>query len=237
MAEWLPTYGPPIDNLPAAPGRAFSPSGDASMGVALTAASVPLWVDLSMMAECRRYIERALSRLSSVADRDPRREMHLQAALGVSLNYTTGPIPETEAAWTKTLEIAKSLEDTEYQLRALRGRWAYHMNGGEYRAALALAYEFGDLAKTRGDPADLGVADRMAGIILHYLGDQTNARRHLERHLARPVASVRHSQTVRFLLDHRVSVRALSARILWCQGFPDQAAHTARLAVDDAGAK
>jgi predicted ATPase len=63
MDEWLAEYRPRIDNLRAALDWAFSPNGDASIGVALTAASVPLWVDLSMMAECRRHIERALARL------------------------------------------------------------------------------------------------------------------------------------------------------------------------------
>ena len=63
MAEWLAEYRPRIDNLRAALDWAFSPGGDASIGVALTAASVPLWVDLSMMAECRRHVERALARL------------------------------------------------------------------------------------------------------------------------------------------------------------------------------
>ena len=236
MDEWLAEYRPRIDNLRAALDWAFSPSGDASIGVALTAASVPLWVDLSMMAECRRHIERALARLTSVADLDPRQEMHLQAALGVSLNYTTGPVPETEAAWTKTLEIAKSLGDLEYQLRALRGLWAHWMNAGEYRASLAIAYEFSALAATTGDPAALGAADRMAGIILHYLGDQTGARQHLERRLARAVSPVRQSQPVRFLIDRRVAARSLLARILWLQGFPDQAASTARLAVEEAEA-
>ena len=139
MAEWLAEYRPRIDNLRAALDWAFSPGGNAAIGVALTAASVPLWVDLSMMAECRRHVERAIAWLDLVADLDPRQEMHLQAALGVSLNYTTGPIPETEAAWTRTLEIAKSLDDTEFQLRALRGLWAHHMNAGEYRASLAIA--------------------------------------------------------------------------------------------------
>ena len=215
MDEWLAEYRPRIDNLRAALDWAFSPSGDASIGVALTAASVPLWVDLSMMAECRRHIERALARLTSVADLDPRQEMHLQAALGVSLNYTTGPVPETEAAWAKTLEIAKSLGDLEYQLRALRGLWAHWMNAGEYRASLAIAYEFSALAATTGDPAALGAADRMAGIILHYLGDQTGARQHLERRLARAVSPVRQSQPVRFLIDQRVAARSLLARILW----------------------
>jgi predicted ATPase len=41
-AEWLAEYGRQIDNLRAALDWAFSPSGDASIGVALTAAAVPL---------------------------------------------------------------------------------------------------------------------------------------------------------------------------------------------------
>ena len=236
MAEWLAEYRPRIDNLRAALDWAFSPGGNAAIGVALTAASVPLWVDLSMMAECRRHVERAIARLDLVSELDPRQEMHLQAALGVSLNYTTGPIPETEAAWTRTLQIAKSLDDTEFQLRALRGLWAHHMNAGEYRASSGLADKFSALAETTGDPAALGAADRMAGIILHYLGDQTGARQHLERRLARAVSTVRQSQPVRFLIDQRVAARALLARILWLQGFPDQASSTARLAVDEAEA-
>ena len=231
-AEWLAEYRPRIDNLRAALDWAFSPSGEAAIGVALTAASVPLWVDLSMMAECRRHVERALARLDSVANLDPRREMHLRAGLGVSLNYTTGPVSETEAAWTRTLEVAESLDDVEYQLRALRGLWAHRVNAGEYRASLAIAYKFGELAATAGDPAALGAADRMAGIILHYLGDQSGARQHLERRLARTGSPV--GSAIRFLIDQRVATRSLLARILWLQGFPDQAATSARLAVDEA---
>ena len=215
MAEWLAEYRPGIDNLRAALDWVFSPGGDAAICVALTAASMPLWVDLSMMAECRRHVERALARLNSVAELDPRQEMHLQGALGVSLNYTTGPVPETQAAWTRTLEIAKSLDDVEYQLRALRGLWAHHMDAGEYRVSLAIANEFNALAATTGDAAALGAADRMAGIILHYLGNQTGARQHLERRLARTVSTVRQSPPVRFLIDQRVAARALLARILW----------------------
>lgn len=154
----------------------------------------------------------------------------------MSLNYTTGPIPETEAAWTRTLEIAKSLGDPEYQLRALRGVWAHRMNAGEYRASLALASEFSELAATTGDPADLAAGDRMAALILHYLGDQTAARRHLERLLAHPVTLVRRPQPIRFAIDPQVAVRALLARILWFQGFPDQATRTAQLSVDEAEA-
>ena len=195
---------------------------------------MPLWVQLSLLRECRERVERALVRLNSITGCDPRLEMQFHAALGMSLNYTTGPVSETATAWTNTLIIAKRLNDTEYQLRALRGLWAHHMNGGEYRRALAFANEFRGLAATSADPASLDFGDRMAALILHYLGDQESARGYLEHHLARPVTQVRHSQTARFLLDPDITVQALLSRILWLRGFSDQAARTARSAVDGA---
>jgi predicted ATPase len=55
--EWLAAYAREIDNLRAALNWAFSPGGDASIGVALTAAAVPLWMQLSMVEECRSRVE------------------------------------------------------------------------------------------------------------------------------------------------------------------------------------
>jgi predicted ATPase len=234
MDEWVAAFRRQIDNLRAALQWVFSPNGDTGLGVALTVASIPLWINLSMMAECRHHVEHALARLNSVAEQDSQSEMQLHAGLGMSLNYTTGPVSATAAAWTKTLEIAQSLGDTEYQLRALRGLWAHQMNGAEYRRALALAQEFRSLAAASADPADLDFGNRMAALMLHYLGDQESASRLLDPRLASPVAPFDHPQTVRFLLDRDVTVQALSSRILWLQGFPDQATRAARSAVDRA---
>jgi predicted ATPase len=61
---------------------AFSPGGDASVGVALTATSVPLWMQLSLMEECRGRVERALAAIAAGSGRDAEREMQLHAALG-----------------------------------------------------------------------------------------------------------------------------------------------------------
>src|SRR6266699_3591040 len=49
--EWLADYARDIDNLRAALDWAFSPGGDGSIGVTLTAAAVPLWMQLSMVEE------------------------------------------------------------------------------------------------------------------------------------------------------------------------------------------
>jgi predicted ATPase len=83
--EWLADYGRQIDNLRAALDWAFSLDGDASTGVALTAAAVPLWMQLSLIEECRGRVVRELAALGAGAHRDARHEMKLYTALGGSL--------------------------------------------------------------------------------------------------------------------------------------------------------
>ncbi|HSF29459.1 MAG TPA: winged helix-turn-helix domain-containing protein [Candidatus Tectomicrobia bacterium] len=235
-AEWLEDYRHWIDNVRAALDWAFSPSGDAAIGLALTAASVPLWFQLSQMVECRGRVERALASLEPGSPRDARREMQLYAALGASLIQIKGHVPETGAAWTNALHCAERLDDTEYQLRALWGLWSYRLSRGEHRAAQALAQRFSRLAAHTADPADLLIGARLVGVSLHYLGEQTEARRHLERMLSHYVAPMYRPHAIRFQYDQRVMVRAALAWILWLQGFPDQAMHTAKSNVEEARA-
>src|ERR1700740_3748920 len=90
-------------------GWKFSPAGDAQIGVALTAAAVPAWMQLSLMEECRGRVEQALAVLATIAEPDARQEMKLLAALGASRLYTRGGVPEVASAWTRALELAESL--------------------------------------------------------------------------------------------------------------------------------
>jgi predicted ATPase/DNA-binding winged helix-turn-helix (wHTH) protein len=235
-AEWLADYRWALDNLRAALDWAFSPDGDSSVGVALTTAAVPLWMHLSLMAECRGRAERALAALGAEANRDVRREMKLHAALGASLMYTRGAVPESGAAWTKALEVAESLDNTEYQLRSLWGLCSFHITGGHYRVALTLAQRFRTLAANRSDPNDRLVGDRLLGVSEHLLGDQPSARRHLEHMLAHYVPPALKSHIILFQFDQRVTARAYLARVLWLQGFPDQAMRTAESSIEDARA-
>src|SRR3984893_1144731 len=235
-AEWLAAYSRRIDNLRAALDWAFSPSGDASIGVALTAAAVPLWMHLSLMQECRGRVERALAAIAAGAGRDPQREMQLHAALAASLMYTRGAVSEIDAVGTKALEIAESLGNAEYQLRSLWGLWSFHISGGQQCVALTLAQRFHTLAAKRSDPNDRLIGERMIGTSQHYMGDLLSARRHLERVLAHYVAPAENSQIVRFEVDQWAATRAYLARILWLQGLPDQAMRTAENSVAEARA-
>ena len=236
-AEWLADNGRQIDNLRAALDWSFSPGGDGSIGVALTAAAVPLWMHLSLLDECRGRVEQALAALGRGASRDALREMKLHAALAASLIYTRGAAaPEIGAVWTRTLEIAESLSDTEYQLRALWGLWSFHISVGDYPSADTLARQFHQIATRSNHAGDLLIAERMIGGALHFLGDQAAARRHIEAMLSQYNEAVHRPHIVRFQYDQRLAALVTLARILWAQGFPEQAMRAAHDAFDEAQA-
>jgi predicted ATPase/DNA-binding winged helix-turn-helix (wHTH) protein len=224
--EWLADYGPTIDNLRAALDWALSPAGDASIGVALTAAAVPLWTHLSLLEECRYRVEQALASLGQWEDRDKRREMQLAAALGAALMYTRGATPETRAAFARALEIADGLDDNDYQLRALWGLWVDRMNDGAVGDAMRLAERLSLLASRSADPVALQIGERTMGFALHFLGDQANARCHLERMFSGYAPEVHDRPIIRFQFDPWITARMRLAMILWLQGYPDQATHT-----------
>jgi len=238
LAEWLANYAREIDNVRAALDWAFSPSGDRSIGGTLTAAAVPLWIGLSLLEECRGRAKQALGALGTGGTWDSREEMRLHAALGAS----TLEAREMSAAFTKVLDIAESLSDTEYQMRALRGLYFYNAGSGRFRAALPFAQKFHDLAMRGSDPNDRLFGEHYMGAAKHYLGDQIGARRHLEQVLTQYVAAdhgrdvIRFQYVIRFQTDLQVSTRAFLSRVLWLQGFSDQAVRAAEMSVSEAQA-
>ncbi len=226
---WLAAYAHQIGEVRAALDWAFSPTGAAEIGVALTVAAVPLWVHLSLMEECRGRVERALS--GPAESRAARRNMQLYAALGAALFLTKGSCPEMVAAWTSAFEIAESLDDADYRLRALWGLFIGCTTSGRYRAALAVAERFCAYAAKTTDPADGPIGDRLVGVALLVLGDQEGARWHIERMLGRYVA--RSSHIIRFHYDQRLLAHSYHSRILWLQGFADQAMRSLECHVGD----
>jgi predicted ATPase/DNA-binding winged helix-turn-helix (wHTH) protein len=223
QAEWLAVYGRHIDNVRTSLDWAFSPAGDAPTGAALTAAAVPLWVQLSLLAECRERTELALARLDETAAGEPRLRMQLSAARGWSLMYGVGRAREAGPAWTVTLQLAEQLGDSDYLLRALWGLCIDQFNNGEFRKALEFARRFTEVVAGSSNSVDLMMADRLLATTLHYLGDQNLAHHHIMRTLSRLSDLTPKPQVVRFRFDLRVSAHYFQARILWLLGLTDQA--------------
>jgi predicted ATPase/DNA-binding winged helix-turn-helix (wHTH) protein len=233
--EWLADYAREIDNLRAALDWALSPGGEASTGVALTAAAHPLWIRLSLLEECCRRAQQALGAAST---ENPREAMRLQAALGAS----TPEASEMAAAFTKVLDMAKRLDDVEYQLRALWGLYFYYNGIGRFRSAQPLALEFHSLSLRGSDQNDQMFGKSMVAVAEHFVGDQESARGQLEQLLTLGAAgdlrrnAVRFRDVVRFGMDFRLLVTVFLARALWLQGFADQAVRMAEQSLREADA-
>jgi predicted ATPase/DNA-binding winged helix-turn-helix (wHTH) protein len=212
---------------------AFSPDGNSMMGAAVVDGSVSLWLRLSLVGECRRWVEHALA---SCVGMDPFLRMRLMAARAIVLLYTSrGRISaEMQEVWAGVLELARQLDDVQYGLRALWGLWSFEQNVGRFPDALNLARRFCDLALRSSNPGDLSTGDRILGVTLHYLGDQAEAATYFERSLARLDPSVHGTRAIHFQYNQSLAARAYLPKILWLRGFPDAALRAARSVVDDA---
>jgi predicted ATPase/DNA-binding winged helix-turn-helix (wHTH) protein len=231
--DWLADYAPESDSLRAVLEWAFSPGGDAALGIELTVAAIPLWFRLSATDECRTCVQRALDRVDQVETHEARTRqvMQLYAALGLSRTFTLGLAPQAKAAWHKSLELAERLDDRESQREALWGLWLCQLGDGDYREALSTAQAYSALADAA---PDMQMADRLLGVPRHCLGEHSEARLYIERGLdIRPSLS---PVGVRFRFGQPMAARVILAQILWLQGFPDRALETARYGVRESRA-
>jgi predicted ATPase/DNA-binding winged helix-turn-helix (wHTH) protein len=222
-----------IDEARAVIDWAFS-GGDVESGITVTVASIPIWTHLSLNAECCRCVEQALLAGKTSFGQHDRRKMQLLAALGAALVWTKGPGPEAEAAFEDALQIAESLHDADYQIRVLWGLWSSHFNSGRIRTSLDTAKAFRAVAANYGDTTAALVGERTIGMSLFYLGDHTGSRQHAESMLRRYSRPRDRADIARFQFDPRIVSRTLLAKLLWAQGFPDQALNEAHGAVEEA---
>jgi predicted ATPase/DNA-binding winged helix-turn-helix (wHTH) protein len=211
-----------IDDLRSALDWSFSPDGDAALGIALTAAGIPMWLSLSLVEECRVRVEQALTTIATGGKSDPRSIMQLHTALGMCL-FTRGPGPESNAAFSKALEVAESIGSAEYRLRALWGLWFGRSQNGEHAPALKIAEQITEVASVNGDQVSQALADRALGITYHFMGDQIKACQFLQRMIDRQVGDVRKSLIIRYHFDPLISGRMRYAWVLWQLGYPEKA--------------
>jgi predicted ATPase len=195
MPERLRMLGGEIDNLRAALNWAFSAEGDTKIGVELAAASASTWMAMALLAECREWMTKAISRLDD-ASAGSRQEMII---------------------------LAECLNDTECQLDSLLVLWAHQIRIPSYAEATELADRCGDVADASGNRGAIATANYMRGITYHHVGRLLQAEAHFELSLHRDDEASRQSLIKRFGYDRKVDALAVLANLAWLRGCPDQA--------------
>lgn len=107
-----------LHNVRAALDWCFGASGDAGIGIALAASASPMFLAMSLLIECRRWSERALLAIDP-STRGSAEEMHVQAALGLTLMFTRGGSEAARGALERSLAIAEARGDAPNQLQLL----------------------------------------------------------------------------------------------------------------------
>ena len=234
--DWPVKHGRSVDDLRAAAAWAFSPAGDTRLGVSLMAWSAPLWFALSLMAEYRSLSERALAAIDADSGTQvpPEDTMRLCEALGHALWHTRGGGLAMSDSFNRALAIADQLGATAFRMRCLWGLWLICNTVGDYRGSKRLAEQFGEIVATAPEAGAQLTHERMLSLGLHFYGDQGRARVHAERVLESAVATNHTARNSGFQFDRRVAALTVMARILWLQGYPDQALQRAQEAVDEA---
>jgi predicted ATPase/DNA-binding winged helix-turn-helix (wHTH) protein len=219
-----------LSNARAALEWSFSEQGDKDVGTALAAASGPLFLELSLLTECRFWMERAIAEHGGQGDR---REMELQEALAVSLMFIKGNGEEVHAL-TTALSLAEALELPYHQMRLFAAQHSFLLRIGDFRGAAAVAEQNEAVAKSTADPTAMMIADWMLGVSHHLVGDQASARRHCETSLN--PESIQNSSLIRSGYDQRIRAQVILARALWLQGYASRAVTVATQALHLANA-
>ncbi|WP_158932751.1 winged helix-turn-helix domain-containing protein [Acidisphaera sp. S103] len=230
-AERAP-YLTELGNVRSALEWCFGIDGDAEIGVGLAATAAPVLLAMTLLPECQHWSETALLALDD-ATRGGTDEMHLQAALGISLMFMRGQNEAVLAALNKSLAIAEEHGDARTQLRLLNMLHTFHGRLGDRGAADHVAKRGSAVSKTIADPAASALGHRLLGMVLHHMGDHGGARVELEAAL-RHGADSRAASTAYFGFDGHILAGTGLARTLWLLGHPVQATERARQTVKEA---
>jgi predicted ATPase/DNA-binding winged helix-turn-helix (wHTH) protein len=231
--EWRQRYGHYLDDVRTALAWAMSADGDIALGIASTVRSALLLFQLSRADECSRFARAAMDALACSPTVPAQLAFELHLLLGLILPHTHGRHPAAQRALERALAMAQERGDTRQLAHAYTTNWIGAYVRGDPRAMLEFSQRFEALTAGATDPATTPMYDWMRAPTLHLLGDQQGARTCAERRLAAPTTA-RAPFLTGALIDRRVAMGTILARVLWLQGFSEQAEEVAARTVEDA---
>jgi predicted ATPase/DNA-binding winged helix-turn-helix (wHTH) protein len=214
--EWLDTYGRSIADVRASIDWAFSPDGDAALGVALTAMALPLGFQLSLIDEFRGRVEKALLHSQRIRPAQPLSEMRLNVALGMLTHNTQGPRGRT-AAIERAIEVGRQLDSPAYEVEPLIGLATAHLGAGDHLLAIDVATQAARIGQEADLPMAVLAAERILAQAQHFNGSHWESELFARRVIDDPVARLPLAYNLT-PVDRRVSMQIILARILWLRG-------------------
>jgi len=225
----LARYRVEVDNLRAALNWAFSPNGDAALGVRLAATAADFWAAASLIPEACERAGKALAQIGDAAG--TRYEMVLQCSLGRSLLFAKGMDDNARTALRRGLTLALEFADVEHQQRARHHLWVFSLRTSALDDALVLARQFKDVAGY-GDEQSRAVDHFRLGVTRIYQAAHVEAIECLQRAIDQYPIESRNRDMFRFTRDLQVMAAGQIAVSLLSRGLLDSALRSAMQVVE-----
>src|SRR5450631_1204354 len=132
------THSIQLGNIRAALEWSFGPNGDDEIATRLAAVSTQLFLELSLLTECRVWAERVIARLGD-QHKNSRREMEISTSLSLALMHTEGSSEPVRKAFSRALDVAAIQGDFACELQLLSGLSRYYRWNTDINAALYIA--------------------------------------------------------------------------------------------------
>jgi tetratricopeptide (TPR) repeat protein len=227
----ISTHSSQLSNIRAALEWSFGPNGDDEIATRLAAASTQLFLELSLLIECRIWAERAIARLGD-QHKNSRREMEIYGSLSLALMHSEGSSELVRKAFSRALDVAAIQRDSAYQLRLLSGLFMYYRWNVDINAALDIASRSKEVALKTRDPDDMALAESMLGGAHHLAGNHLVALKHFESGLSHSASGSRF-RAGQHLFYHSSLLLVGMARCLLYRGMLDKSLDYARLAIEE----
>ncbi|MCX7307003.1 MAG: winged helix-turn-helix domain-containing protein [Afipia sp.] len=234
LDKWLAEYKDDLSDVRAALDASITEVEDAAISAEQICDSLPFWMQLSLLDECRVRVSNILEKLSSTGKIDASLEMRLQRALGAALAWAQGPTPQVAASWKRTLILSQRNNDAEHQMQGHYGLWLYNLRSGSYQTAAQHADKLASMGRASSDMVAKWTGERAKGVTLHFLGDNIGAKQLIESVLTGHDYSRSRSFPLRFGVDQRIAGFAFLARTLWLLGDAHGAEDAAEAAIAEA---
>ena len=222
--EWRNLYGPRLNDLRQALDWCFGRGGRPDLGFRLTVSALPLWDELSSIAETEMRVDQALARAGELGAK-PKSMARLLRSRAWHMLYAEPIAPQSVQAWEAAIGQAQQSGEVEPQLQALWGFAVYLGHTGKLERALGVLEGFRGLATRNEQWESVPDGDYLHAIFEIYLGRLESARAKLDR-LAQGHPLVAHRSCAgRFIVHKAVQIRTHLSFLLWLMGQPDRALH------------
>jgi predicted ATPase/DNA-binding winged helix-turn-helix (wHTH) protein len=220
-----------LSNVRSALEWSFGPHGNDEIATKLAAASTQLFLELSLLIECRVWAERAISRLGDQR-KNSRRDLEISTSLSFALMHSEGAGELVRSAFFRALDVAAIQGDSAYELQLLSGLSRYYRWKTDIKAAIDIASRSKEVALETKNPGDMALAEAMLGAAHHLAGNHLVAIEHFESGLSHS-ASGHGFFAGQHLFHHSSLLLVGMARSLLFRGLLDDSVKYAKRAIEE----